>query len=190
VRKIIAAEFVTLDGVMEAPGSADLTLPDRRGWTEPYMTNEIGGMIMSQMDTSDAMLLGRVTYEAFAAFWPSVPEDDPFSQRMNNMTKYVVSTRLDKATWKHSTLINRNVADELTRLKQMSGGSINIVGSGTLVQSLTKLGLIDEYQILLFPVILGAGKRLFDNVNDVKKLKLAESRMFDSGVAWLRYEKG
>jgi dihydrofolate reductase len=190
MRKIIAAEFVTLDGVMEAPGSADLTLPDRRGWTEPYMTGEIGGTIMSQMDTSGAMLLGRVTYEAFAAFWPSVPEDDPFSQRMNNMTKYVVSTTLDKAAWKNTTLINRNVAEELTRLKQMDGGSINIVGSGKLVGSLTKLGLIDEYQILLFPVILGAGKRLFEDMNDVKKLRLAESRTFDSGVVWLRYEKG
>jgi dihydrofolate reductase len=188
MRKIIAAEFVTLDGVMEAPGSGDTTLPDRRGWTEPYMSAEIGERIGSQMAASDAMLLGRVTYQGFAAYWSAQPADDPFAQQMNNTTKYVVSTTLNQATWKNSTLINRNVAEELTRLKQGAGKDISIVGSARLVQSLTKLALIDEYQLLVFPVILGVGKRLFDNISDMKKLKLVESKAFDTGVLLLRYQ--
>jgi len=112
MRKIIAGLFTTLDGVVEAPGSGDTTLPDKRGWSEPYMSEEIGMSIMDQLQNSDALLLGRKTYQEFAAFWPSMPDDDPFARIMNSIPKYVVSTTLDKAEWNNSTLINGNVMEQ------------------------------------------------------------------------------
>ncbi|MBZ0295560.1 MAG: dihydrofolate reductase family protein, partial [Anaerolineae bacterium] len=135
MRKINAALFVTLDGVFEAPGEGDTTLPEKRGWSMPFTDDEVGQVIGAAMMDSDAMLLGRTTYENFAAFWPNVPEDDPFGQIMNNRTKYVVSTTLEKAEWKNSHLIKGDVAAELKKLKQHPGKDISIVGSGTLTRS-------------------------------------------------------
>lgn len=187
MRRIIAATFLTLDGVMEAPGRGDTTLPDHRGWSERFMNEEIGGMIMSQMDASDAMLLGRRTYQDFAAYWPAVPKEDPFGQRMNNQSKYVVSTTLKSADWKNSTLINGNIAQEIAKLKQQPGKNIAITGSGTLVHSLLQLDLIDELQLLICPVVLGVGKRLFKEGNPPKTLKLAGAKAFSSGMVLLTY---
>jgi dihydrofolate reductase len=147
MRKIRAAEFITLDGVVEAPGSGDTTLPDKKGWSMPYMTEEIGMTIMSQMDASDAMLLGRTTYESFAAFWSAMPEDNPIAQRMNNQNKYVVSTTLEKADWKNSTLINGDIPAEIAKMKGQSGKNISITGSPTLVRSLLQYDLLDELQL-------------------------------------------
>lgn len=188
MRKIFAAEFITLDGVVEAPGSGDTTLPDKRGWSEPFMTEEIGMTIMSQMDASDAMLLGRKTYQDFAAFWPSVPDEDPFGNRMNNQAKFVVSTTLDKAEWKNSTLIKGDIPAEISRLKQQPGQNISITGSPTLVRSLLQYDLLDELQLLLCPVVLGVGKRLFQEGNDTRILKLVDSKTFSSGAVLLTYQ--
>jgi len=105
MRKIVASLFITLDGVVEAPGTGDTTLPEKRGWSMPFMNDDVGQVIGAGMANTDAMLLGRRTYQGFAAFWPNVPADDPFGQIMNNQTKYVVSTTLDKAEWKNSHLI-------------------------------------------------------------------------------------
>jgi dihydrofolate reductase len=187
MRKLIAAEFLTLDGVMEAPGSADTTLPERRGWSEPYMTEEIGKIILDQMDASDALLLGRKTYQDFAAFWPSVPDEDPFGKKMNSFAKYVVSKTLNSVNWNNSRLIRGNVAEEVSRLKAQPGKNINIVGSGELVRSLMQNDLIDEYQLMVCPVLLGVGKRLFNEGSDKKSLRLVDTKAFDSGMLLLTY---
>lgn len=188
MRKIIAGLFTTLDGVVEAPGSGDITLPEKRGWSEPYMNDEIGMSIVEQMNNSDALLLGRKTYQEFAAFWPSVPDTDPFGKIMNSIPKYVVSTTLDKAEWNNSTLIKGNVAEELSRLKQLPGKSINITGSPTLVLSLLQDDLIDELGLLVCPVILGVGRRFFKDGSDTKALKLVDSKPFSSGMVMLTYQ--
>ncbi|HML21134.1 MAG TPA: dihydrofolate reductase family protein [Aggregatilinea sp.] len=188
MRKIIASTFVTLDGVMEAPGSGDPTLPEYRGWSEPFMTPEMGQLILEQMDASDAMLLGRKTYQNFAAFWPNMPDDDPFAHRMNTQTKYVVSTTLDKVEWQNSHLIKGDLVEEITKLKRQPGRNIAITGSGTLIQSLLRHNLIDEYQLALCPVVLGVGERLFDGELDGKRvLKLADTRTFSTGMVMLTY---
>jgi dihydrofolate reductase len=188
MRKINAALFITLDGVVEAPGSDDTTLPEKRGWSMPFMDDEVGQVIGTAMMNSDAMLLGRKTYESFAAFWPNVPEDDPSGQIMNNQAKYVVSTTLDKAEWKNSHLIKRDVAAELNKLKQQPGKDINIVGSGTLTRSLIEADLVDELQLMLCPIVLGVGKRLFDDTHFTKSMKVLEVKSFDSGMIYLRLQ--
>jgi dihydrofolate reductase len=187
MRKIIAGTFVTLDGVMEAPGSGDPTLPQHRGWSEPFMSDEVGALIFEQMQTSDALLLGRKTYQDFAAFWPFVPEDDPFGKRMNSVAKYVVSTTLEATEWNNSYLIHENVIEQLFRLKGQEGQNIQITGSGDLINSLLQHDLIDEFQLMVCPVVLGTGKYLFNAGNAPKSLKLVNARCFDSGMVLLTY---
>ncbi|MBI5961465.1 MAG: dihydrofolate reductase family protein [Chloroflexi bacterium] len=189
MRRIIASTFVTLDGVMEAPGSGDTTLPAQRGWSEPFMTPEMGKLILDQMDASDALLLGRVTYQGFAAFWPFMPDEDPFAKRMNGLTKYVVSTTLKTVEWKNSRLISGNVVEEIAKLKQQPGQNISITGSGILIQSLLQHDLIDEYQLCICPVVLGTGKRLFAEINAKKVLKLVESKTYSTGMVLLSYQR-
>jgi dihydrofolate reductase len=188
MRKINAALFITLDGVVEAPGPADTTLPDKRGWAMPYLSEEVGQVMDASTLRSDAMLLGHRTYQAFADYWPKVPTDDPNGQVMNNQTKYVVSGSLDKAEWNNSHLIKGNVAAELNKLKQQPGKDINIVGSGTLARSLIEADVVDELQLMLCPVVLGVGKRLFDDANYGKSMKVLEVRSFDSGMIYLRLQ--
>jgi dihydrofolate reductase len=188
MRKIVAAEFITLDGVYEAPGSEDTTLPEKRGWSMPFMSDDVGQVIFESMQNSDAMLLGRRTYADFAVFWSAAPADDPIGQFMNNQPKYVLSTTLDKADWKNSTLIKGNVIEELTRLKRQPGKNITIVGSGTLVQSLLDADLIDEFELMLCPVVLGVGQRLFKEGASTKTMKVLEVKSFDPGMAFLRLQ--
>ena len=188
MRKIVASLFITLDGVVEAPGSADTTLPEKRGWSDPFMNDQVGQVIGAEMTNTDAMLLERRTYQDFAAFWPTMPADDPFGQIMNNQTKYVVSSTLNKAEWKNSHLIKGNVADELNKLKQQPGKNINIVGSGTLTRSLIEADLVDELQFMLCPVVLGVGKRLFDHANFTRSRRVLEAKSFDSGMIYLRFQ--
>lgn len=185
MRKINAALFITLDGVYEAPGGEDTLPPEKRSWSMPYTSDDVGEVIGESMMASDAMLLGRLTYEGFAAFWPSVPEDDPFSQVMNNRTKYVVSTTMDKADWKNSHLIKDDIAAELKKIKEQPGMDISIVGSGTLTRSLIEMNLVDELQLMLCPVVLGEGKKLFDDA-DYTTMDVLEVRSFDSGMIYLR----
>src|SRR3990172_8953060 len=187
MRKIISGLFMTLDGVVEAPGSADTTLPEKRGWSEPYVDQEVGMSIFDAIQKSDAFLLGRKTYQDFAAFWPSMPEEDPFAKVMNSMPKYVVSTTLKRAEWNNSKLVKGNIVEEISTLKQQSGKNINITGSPTLVQSLLQHGLIDEIQFLVCPVVLGVGKRFFRDGSDTKALKLVEAKPFGTGIVVLSY---
>ncbi len=185
MRKLTSGIFITLDGVVEAPGAGDTTLPDKRGWSMPFMDEEVGGFVMGGMASSDAMLLGRKTYQDFAAYWSAQPEDDPIAGHMNNQTKYVVSTTLNQVDWKNSTLLKGDLARAITQLKNQPGKDISLVGSGTLVQSLLQLELIDELNLLICPVILGVGKRLFKEGVDTKVLKPVSSKTYGSGMTIL-----
>lgn len=188
MRKLNAALFITLDGVVEAPGGESTLPPEARGWSMPFSNDEVGQVIAGAMADSDAMLLGRQTYQDFASYWPNVPEDDSFGQFMNNQTKYVVSTTLDRVEWKNSHLIKGDIVAELSKLKQQPGKDISIVGSGTLACSLIEADLVDELQLMLCPVVLGVGKRLFDDTHFHKSMKVLETKSFSSGMIYLRLQ--
>jgi dihydrofolate reductase len=174
MRKIVVTEFVSLDGVMEEPS-----------WTLPYWNDEIASFKDDEQTTSDALLLGRVTYQGFAAAWPESPDEG--AAYMNSVRKYVVSTTLDRAEWNNSTLINDNIIAEIAALKQQDGKDILVYGSATLVQTLIQHDLVDRYRLLVYPVVLGEGKRLL-NEGTTATLKLLESQSFSSGVVALEYE--
>ena len=186
MRKVIASEFVTLDGVMEDPGGAETF--QYGGWTRPYWNEEIGKFKFAELFASDALLLGRVTYQGFAAAWPSMADKEGFADRMNSIPKFVVSTTLEKLDWNNARLIKGNVAEEVSRLKQQPGQDILINGSGELVHTLMQQGLIDEYRLLVYPVVLGSGKRLFREGTGMLKLKLVDTNAFSGGVVLLRYQ--
>ena len=179
MRKVIVSEFVSLDGVFEAPNK----------WHFPYFDEEMGQEIVAAMGQSDAMLMGRVNYEEWAAFWPEQnPEKNPAAAHMNGVQKYVVSTTLEEPlAWENSTLIKGNVAEEIAKLKEGEGGDIAVSGSGALVRSLLRYGLVDELRLMVHPVVLGKGKRLFEEVGDQVALELADSRTFSSGTVYLTY---
>jgi dihydrofolate reductase len=181
VRKIVAGLFISLDGVYEAPDK----------WHFPYFNDKMGEAVGSQMAASDAMLLGRVTYQEFAGFWPNQSSDEvDIADFMNNTPKFVVSNTLDNVdAWQNSTLIKGNVAEELTRLKQQPGKDIGITGSGTLVRSLLRDGLLDELRLLVHPIVVGRGKRLFEGEGDQVPLKLVESKTFGTGVVYVTYQR-
>ncbi len=142
------------------------------------------------MEAADTVLLGRKTYEEWATYWPGkTAADDPFAEYINNTPKVVVSTTLESAEWPGTTLISSSVAEELNRLKQRPGKDIGISGSGTLVRSLLQAGLVDELELLVFPVVVGSGKRLFDGVTEPISLKLVSSQAFGKGVVQLRYAR-
>jgi dihydrofolate reductase len=174
MRKLVVTEFVSLDGVMEEPG-----------WTFPYWNDEIANFKGEETSAGDALLLGRVTYQGFAAAWPE--SKDEGADYFNSVRKYVVSTTLDKAEWNNSTLIKDNIVEEITKLKQQDGKDIVVHGSGTLVQTLMAHDLVDSYRLLVYPVVLGKGKRLFQE-GTTATLKLVETQSFRSGVAALVYE--
>lgn len=178
MRKIVVGEFISLDGVVEAPET----------WHFPYFNEEMGQAVMSQMASSDTLLLGRVTYETFAGAFSSASAEDPVAAGMNNTAKVVVSTTLDKAEWQNSTLISGNVLDEVAKLKQRPGENISVTGSITLVRSLLRAGLVDELQLLVDPIVVGAGQRLFEDGGDQVPLKLVDSKTFSTGVLSLTYQ--
>jgi dihydrofolate reductase len=175
--RIVVSEFITLDGVIEAPDQ----------WSFPYGTDELYQYKLDELMTTDAGLLGRVTYEGFAAAWPESDESD-FATRLNNMPKYVVSTTLEKAEWNNSHIIRSNVPEEIARLKQQPGNDMAVSGSATLIQTLIRHDLVDEYHLLVYPVVLGKGIRLFQE-GATTNLKLVESRTFSSGVVLLVYQR-
>jgi dihydrofolate reductase len=183
MRRVIATEYVTLDGVMEAPGSED-SLGDRGGWSFLYSSDEAAAFKFDELMASGALLLGRVTYEIFAASWPARIGD--FADRMNHLPKYVVSTTLANADWENSRVIRTNVVEAISRLKQESGQDILLCGSADLARTLTEHSLVDEYRLMIFPLILGVGKRLFADGSAVV-LKLVETKTFGTGVVVLTY---
>ena len=181
MRRVIVSEFVSLDGVVEAPDQ----------WHFPYWSDEMGQEIGAAMSQADAMLMGRVLYEEWAAFWPQQdPEENPVANHMNGIQKYVVSTTLEEPLeWDNSTLIKSNVAQEIANLKREAGGEISISGSPTLVGSLLEEeeGLIDELRLMVHPVVVGRGKRLFEEGGDRIALELVDSKTFSTGVLYLTY---
>ena len=186
MRKVVVSEYVTLDGVMEDPGGAEKT--KHGGWSFQFWSEEAAKFKFDELFASDALLLGRVTYQGFAAAWPTVTDEAGFADRMNGLPKYVVSTTLEEVTWNNSRLIKGNVAEEVTRLKQQSGQDILVGGSGELVQTLMQHDLVDEYRLMVHPVVVGGGKRLFRDGSDMRVLRLVETKAFSSGVVILSYE--
>ncbi len=178
MRKVVVSEYVTLDGVMEAPDK----------WSFQFWTDEGASFKFDELFASGALLLGRVTYQGFAAAWPSMKDEEGFADRMNNIPKFVVSTTLEKAEWNNSTLIKGNITEEVVRLKQQPGLDIVVAGSADLVQLLMQHDLIDEYRLIIHPVVVGGGKRLFSALNDKAELKLVDSKTFSSGVVVLTYQ--
>ena len=185
MRRIVVSEFVSLDGVMEDPGGAEGYA--HGGWTFKYPDPEGMKYKLDEVMTHDAMLLGRVTYQGFAAAWPSVTDEAGFADKMNGMPKFVVSTTLDTVEWNNSTLIKSDVEREVAALKQQPGQDILVAGSRTLIQTLMAADLVDEYRLMVFPTVLGSGKRLFGESADVRPLRLADSRTLDSGTLILTY---
>jgi dihydrofolate reductase len=154
----------------------------------PYFTDEAGKFKFDELAASDALLLGRKTYEGFAAAWPSRQDEAGFADRMNSLPKYVVSTTLSKADWNNSTIIKGDVANAVRQLKEQPGQDILLGGSCQLAQSLMRDGLIDEYRLMVFPVVLGIGKRLFTDSDAMTALKLVDSSITSTGVAILTYQ--
>jgi dihydrofolate reductase len=174
MRKVVVTEFVSLDGVMEEPR-----------WTFKYWNDEIAKFKGEESSASDALLLGRVTYQGFAAAWSGSKAEG--ADYFNSVRKYVVSTTLDKVEWNNSTLIKDNIVEEITKLKEQDGQDIAVHGSATLVQTLMQHDLVDRYRLLVYPVVVGKGKRLFKE-GTTATLKLLESQSFSSGVVALVYE--
>ncbi len=182
--RIVVSEFVTLDGVMEDPGGAEGFA--RGGWAFQFDRGPAGDKFkLDEVMAADAMLLGRRTYEGFAAAWPS--RTGEFADKMNNMPKYVVSTTMKEAPWKNSKVIKSNVIEEVGRLRSLPGGDILIAGSGQLVHTLMQNNLVDEIRLMVFPVILGGGKRLFQDGSEKAPLRLGEAKPVGSGVLTLIY---
>jgi dihydrofolate reductase len=185
VRRVVVSEFVSLDGVMEDPS-----------WPFQFSGEDREQFKFDELAASDALLLGRVTYEGFAAAWPNMMEQyggprraelGEYADMMNGYPKYVVSTTLEEARWNNSTIIKGNIAEEVFGLKQQPGKDILIFGSGDLVNTLMQHGLIDEYRIMVFPIVVGCGKRLFGDRLEEAVLRLVDTQAFGSGVVVLFY---
>lgn len=203
MRKVIVSEFLTLDGVMEAPDK----------WSFQFFNDEAMKFKYDELFASGALLIGRVTYEIFAGAWPTLTDEEdlrrvkeaggdaesieasmgegsPFADRMNSIPKFVVSTTLKQAEWNNSTLIKGNVPEQVAKLKQQPGQDILVGGSCELVHTLMQHDLIDEYRLMVFPLVLGSGKRLFKDGSEKKILRLVETRTFRLGAVVLTYQPG
>jgi dihydrofolate reductase len=186
--RIVVTEFVSLDGVIEAPGGGE----DYRhaGWTFEIERGEEGDRFkLDELLEAEAQLLGRRTYEGFAAAWPRMQDEQGFAKKMNTMAKYVVSSTLERAEWSNSTVLRGDLAVEIAKLKQEVGGVILVAGSAQLVQGLIANDLVDELRLMVFPVVLGSGKRLFGETDDKVPLQLAASKTVGDGIAVLTYER-
>jgi dihydrofolate reductase len=191
--KLVVGTFLSLDGVMQGPGGPD---EDREGgfehggWSAGYWDDVMGPIIDEWTNQADGLLLGRKTYEIFAAHWPRVSgEDDPIAAKLNSVPKYVVSRTLDTVEWNNSTLLQGDIAEEVGKLKDQPGTEIQVTGSGQLIQTLMKHDLVDEYRLWIFPVLLGSGKRLFADGTIPAGLKLADTKISTTGVAIHTYER-
>jgi dihydrofolate reductase len=187
--KLVVTEFVTVDGVMEDPGGGETF--DRGGWAFQFERGPEGDKYkMDELLEAEALLLGRVTYQGFAAAWPTLTDEVGFADKMNNMPKYVVSSTLKDPEWNNSTVINGDVVEEIRKLKQQVGGNILVAGSATLVTTLVEHDLVDQYRLMVYPIVLGTGKRLFNDTSGPKSaLTLVEARPVGSGLVVLTYER-
>ena len=185
--KIVVTEFVSLDGVIEAPGGGEDY--KHAGWTFEIDRGEEGDKFkLDELVEAEAQLLGRVTYEGFAAAWPAMEDGAGFAEKMNSMPKYVVSSTLREASWENSTILRGDLAGEVAKLHREIDGVILVAGSAQLVQGLIEHDLVDELRLMVFPVLLGEGKRLFGGVTAKKSLSLVDARTIGAGVALLTYQ--
>jgi dihydrofolate reductase len=183
--RIVVTEFVSLDGVMEDPGGSEGL--ENGGWALAISRGDEGDKFkLDELVEAEAQLLGRVTYEGFAAAWPSRTDDVGFAEKMNTMPKYVVSTSLGEPAWQNTTVLRD--LDEVAKVREELGGTILVAGSRQLVQGLFDRDLVDELRLMVFPIVLGSGKRLFGDVQGAKRLRLENSRTVGDGVAILVYE--
>jgi dihydrofolate reductase len=179
--RIVITEFVSLDGVMEAPAGEDFKYRD---WTFKFDRGDDGNKFkLDEALGSEALLLGRVTYEGFAAAWPS--REGEFAEKFNSMPKYVISATLEDPEWNNSTVLSGDVVEEVRKLKQELDGDIYVHGSRQLAQTLIENDLVDELHLMVFPVVLGTGRRLFGETSDKKTMRLVDSRMVGEGIAIL-----
>jgi dihydrofolate reductase len=186
------ATFMTLDGVMQAPGGPD---EDRDGgfahggWSFPYFSDDMGDVISGWFGKAECFLLGRRTYEIFAASWPTFPDkDDPVALPLNTLPKYVVSTTMEHADWQPTTIIRGDITAEVAKLKDQYGGEIQVHGSASLAQTLHTSGLIDEYRVFIEPIVLGTGKRLFEPGAAPTGLRLVDSKPMSKGILMATYQ--
>jgi dihydrofolate reductase len=177
MRKIIVSEFMALDGVIEDPM-----------WTFPYWNDEIASFKHAELFGADALLLGRITYDGFAQAWPSRMGTDDYADHINTMKHHVVSTTLQNGAWENSNIISTNIADEITRIKQQQGKDIIVFGSGKLTHFLMENGLVDQFNIIQYPIVIGKGQTLFAGYGKEVKLKLVQTLPFSSGAVGLVYE--
>lgn len=180
MRKLISGLFISLDGVTESPEQ----------WQFDHFDDDMMAALKSHIAAEDAILLGRVTYQEWAPYWPT-STDEPYASHINNTPKYVVSTTLDKVEWgqrDNITLIKGNLAEEIARLKQQPGKNIGVSGSPTLVHSLLQSDLLDELTLMVHPVVVGRGKHLFRDGGDLKKLTLVDTKTTSTGVVFLTYQ--
>jgi dihydrofolate reductase len=193
MRELIVAEFITLDGVIQAPGGADEDTDGgfvHGGWTHPYWHDDIGAHFFQAMSQADAILLGRKTWQTHGAAFDPMPDGDPFGDVMKGIQKYVVSTTLTSTSlWRNSTIISSNVVEEVRKLKEQPGKNILLDGSSVLAHTLIENDLVDEYALHVYPLVLGGGKRLFPEGLRVN-LKLVEASPIPSGVVFMRYRRG
>lgn len=192
MRKVIVNEFLSLDGVMQAPGDPD---EDRRdgfehgGWSMPYSDDVFLSVVGEAMAECGGYLFGRRTYEIMAGYWPTAPDDDPFAASLNGLPKYVASRTLEEPLeWKNSTLLKGDVADAVAKLKQEPGKDLSVLGSGDFVQTLMEHDLVDEYQFMVDPIVLGSGRRLFRDGSPKTALRLVDSKTTSTGVLIVTYQ--
>jgi dihydrofolate reductase len=192
VRKLIVAEFISLDGVIQAPGGADEDTEGgfiHGGWTQPYWHDDIGAHFFEAFSQADALLLGRKTWQGHGGAFEPLPAGDPFGDAMNGIHKYVVSTTLkDTSAWRNSTLINGNVVEAVRQLKEQPGKNILVDGSSMLHRTLSENDLVDEYALHVYPVVLGNGKQLFSGDKRIN-MKLVNSEVLPTGVIYQYYQR-
>ncbi len=187
MRNVVVTEFITLDGVFEDPGGAEKT--EHGGWSFKFWSEESGKFKYDELVAADAMLLGRITYQGFAAAWPEMTDEAGFADRMNSLPKYVASRTLDKLEWQNSHLIEGDVVDAVSALKQQEGQNILVGGSGQLANVLLRADLVDELRFLVSPLVLGSGRRFFEDGSAPRTMELVEAVSLDTGVLALTYRR-
>jgi len=186
--RIVVTEFISLDGVIEAPGGGEDY--KHAGWTFEFDRGEEGDAFkLDEVLEADAQLLGRRTYEGFAAAWPNYSDEVGFASKMNSMPKYVVSKTLESADWNNSTILSGDLVDDVTKLKSEVDGVILVAGSAQLVQGLIANDLVDELRLMVFPILLGEGKRLWGEMSEKKQFKLADTKTVGEGIAILIFRR-